>query len=120
QLKSALKDASNAAERSAYMNTYAMALKNPKLRNLAQSYFQTLQKLGKGNDAPNFIAKNLENNTVNLNDYKGQYVVIDVWATWCGPCLRESPYFERTAIKYKNDDTIVFIALSTDENKEKW
>src|SRR5699024_11424190 len=75
QWKSALKDASNAAERSAYMNTYAMALKNPKLRNLAQSYFQTLQKLGKGNDAPNFIAKNLENNTVNLNDYKGQYEI---------------------------------------------
>ncbi len=45
--------------------------------------------------------------------------MLDVWATWCGPCKQESPYFEKIALKYKKQK-VKFAAVSTDENIQKW
>ena len=64
-------------------------------------------------------AKTLNGKSILLSDFKGKFIVIDVWATWCGPCKYESPYFEKMAIKYKKEN-IVFVGLSTDQNAQKW
>ncbi len=71
--------------------------------------------------APDFEAVSLAGNKMNLNDFKGRYVVIDVWATWCAPCRREAPFFERYAEMYAGDK-LAFVSLSVDEgdNAMSW
>lgn len=54
-----------------------------------------------------------------LSDLKGKFIYVDLWATWCGPCIEESPAFEALAEKYKGKD-IVFIPVSTDNQKSAW
>jgi len=56
-----------------------------------------------------------------LEDFKGKYVYIDVWATWCGPCRAEIPFLKKIEEKYHGKN-IVFISISvdTDKDHEKW
>ena len=56
-----------------------------------------------------------------MSDFRGKYVYIDVWATWCGPCKAEIPYLVEVEKKY-HDKNIVFVSLSVDnlKNESKW
>ncbi|MFA7445034.1 MAG: redoxin family protein [Flavobacteriaceae bacterium] len=119
-LKSSLKSASDSQERQELIKTYGEEISNPKLKSLAYNHFTTQEKLAKGNPAQDFVAQNLDGEDVRLSDFKGKFVVIDVWATWCGPCRVESPHFERIAIKNKNNPDIVFMAISVDQKKDDW
>ncbi|MBJ6369519.1 TlpA family protein disulfide reductase [Snuella sedimenti] len=79
-------------------------------------------KLSKGTLSPDF--KNYENydgSKTSLSDFKGKYVYIDVWATWCGPCKAQIPHLEALEKKYQ-DQNIVFISMSVDKEKDydKW
>lgn len=60
----------------------------------------------------------LNGSTFKLNEHQGKVIVINFWATWCGPCLTEMPLFEKTLAKYKNDKDVVFLAITTDEDRE--
>lgn len=67
--------------------------------------------------SPSPIFENYENikgGTTSLSDLKGKYVYIDVWATWCGPCKAEAPYFKKVAETYK-DKNIHFVGISVDD-----
>ena len=50
---------------------------------------------------------------------KGKCIVIDVWATWCGPCLDIAPVFERMSEKYRNSP-VTFMSLSIDDDLSAW
>lgn len=76
--------------------------------------------VSKGKAAPGFTYKDIDGKDVSLASFKGKYVYIDVWATWCGPCKRESPYFEKLAEEYKDNDKIVFMGVSIDQDKDAW
>ncbi|MFN2439664.1 MAG: TlpA family protein disulfide reductase, partial [Chitinophagaceae bacterium] len=54
-----------------------------------------------------------------MANLRGRYVVIDVWATWCAPCKKEAPYFNRFAEQYTSE-SVAFASLSVDENKNAW
>ena len=58
---------------------------------------------------------------IKLSDYagKGKYVLIDFWASWCGPCLREIPNFIEVYEMYK-DKNFEIVGVSLDNNKDKW
>ena len=51
-----------------------------------------------------------------LDSFKGKYVYIDVWATWCGPCIQQIPYLQLLEKEYHKKN-IVFVSISTDENR---
>jgi thiol-disulfide isomerase/thioredoxin len=77
-------------------------------------------KLRKGAEAPSFNGIDYTGKKISLSDFKGKYVFIDVWATWCGPCLKEMPAMNSLASEYKGSADIVFIKISIDANKQLW
>ncbi|HEY6191919.1 MAG TPA: redoxin domain-containing protein [Bacteroidota bacterium] len=65
-------------------------------------------------EANNFTLPDLKGINHSLKDYRGKMVVLDFWATWCGPCVAELPHLQKLADSLKNDPDIVFLAVSTD------
>ena len=79
-----------------------------------------LKKLN-GTDSPSFKYENHKGGFTTLEDLKGKYVYIDVWATWCGPCRQEIPFLQKTEEAYHGKN-IEFVSISIDvmKDKEKW
>jgi len=75
----------------------------------------------KGTQSPAFAYENFKGGSTKLEDFKGKYVYIDVWATWCGPCRQEIPFLQKVEEKY-HDKNIVFTSISVDVAKDhdKW
>ena len=65
-----------------------------------------------------FSLKNLEGNEVSLASLKGKVVVLDFWATWCGPCIASFPGMQKAVNKYKNNDKVAFLFVDTWESQE--
>ncbi|MFT4093041.1 MAG: TlpA disulfide reductase family protein, partial [Niabella sp.] len=63
--------------------------------------------------AHDFELKDVDGNTVKLSDLKGKVVVLDFWATWCGPCKASFPMMQKTVNKYKDDPNVQFLFLHT-------
>lgn len=119
QLKKNLEETTSINVRDSLMAKYVGSIKKQSYKELLFKKHGTFNKLSKGVSAPNFKAYNKDKKEYQLTDFIGKYVIIDVWASWCGPCIRDSPYFEKKALKYKND-SIVFIAMNVDEKEKKW
>jgi thiol-disulfide isomerase/thioredoxin len=67
---------------------------------------------------PDFMVKNDQGKTVNLNSFKGKRVFVNLWATWCGPCRREMPSIESLYNKTKGKK-VEFVMLSLDDDFNK-
>lgn len=76
------------------------------------------ESLGIGVQAPNFKAKTLLGNQISLADQKGKIVILEFWATWCGPCMPEIPHLKLLNSKYSEDEFQI-IGVSLDTNSEK-
>lgn len=72
-----------------------------------------------GKPSPEISAVDVDGKQWTLADFRGKYIYIDMWATWCAPCRREMPYLKALEEKFK-DAQIVFLGLSTDSDKTKW
>ncbi|HLA56839.1 MAG TPA: TlpA disulfide reductase family protein [Flavobacterium sp.] len=87
---------------------------------MAFNQAQAAKKM-QGNASPTFEYENFKGGKTKLEDFKGKYVYIDTWATWCGPCRAEIPHLQRVEEKYKGKN-IEFVSISIDTKKdyEKW
>lgn len=90
---------------------------NAMAEDLDSLYAQSLLKVG--TQAPNFELPTPEGKKVQLSDFKGKYVLIDFWASWCPDCRRISPNVEAIAKEYQGKDLTV-VAVSFDIDKEAW
>lgn len=77
-----------------------------------------LKKEMLNDESPQFTLKDLEGNSVNLADFKGKTVIVDFWATWCGPCIASMPGMQKMVNKYKNDPNVKFLFVDTWQNEE--
>ena len=66
-----------------------------------------------GEDAPNFTLKNLDGKEISLSEFRGKHVLINFWATWCGPCKIEMPSLEALYERFK-DKNFALLAISND------
>nr|WP_197718679.1 TlpA disulfide reductase family protein [Pedobacter schmidteae] len=74
-----------------------------------------------GAKAFNFTFPDVNGKLVSLNDFKGKVVLVDVWATWCGPCVKEIPSLKKLEEAFHGKD-VAFLSVSVDDqkDKEKW
>lgn len=84
-------------------------------------FYNKRKQLAPGQPSPTFNFENHKGGTTSLNDLKGKYVYIDVWATWCGPCKAQIPYLQEVEKVY-HDKNIAFVSISVDtkKNYDKW
>ncbi len=80
---------------------------------------EKVAKVAVGNTIPDGTILNIDSVAIPINQFKGKLLVIDYWATWCSPCLKETPIFKDFAKKYK-DHPIHFITISMDEPFSYW
>ncbi|EEH98315.1 hypothetical protein CSBG_01941 [Clostridium sp. 7_2_43FAA] len=70
--------------------------------------------------APDFEVYNEDGNAIKLSDFKGEKpVVVNIWASWCGPCKAEMPYFENAMEKYGDDVEILMVNLTDGQRETK-
>jgi thiol-disulfide isomerase/thioredoxin len=81
-----------------------------------------VERLAIGAMAPDFEGQDLAGKTVKLSDYRGKVVVLDFWATWCGPCKASLPHTQEVALHYKDQDVVVLANCTSDTRKafEAW
>lgn len=75
--------------------------------------------LAKGQPAPIFNGKTLKGKEKSLTDYRGKFVYLDVWATWCGPCRAEIPSLKQLEKDFAKQD-VVFMSVSIDSKDDPW
>lgn len=77
------------------------------------------ERMKEGNPAPEFTFQNEKGKTVNIKKLKGKVIVLDFWASWCGPCRKEIPNVKKYYAEYK-DKGVQFLSVSIDAKKDAW
>lgn len=78
-----------------------------------------LQKSMLDEAAPSFALYNLDGNKIDIADLKGKVVIVDFWATWCGPCKASFPGMQKVVSKYKDDPSVKFVFVDTWEQGDE-
>jgi len=95
-----------------YLASLEKAVKDKLMADLAKTMINQ--------PAPTFTLKDLDGNTVSLADLKGKVVIVDFWATWCGPCKASFPGMQMAVNKYKDNPNVKFLFVDCWENGDKY
>lgn len=82
-------------------------------------YIQGLKSSGVGNTVANFVLPDPQGKPVDFKSFKGKYVLIDFWASWCAPCRKSFPHMREVYKTFKGEQFEIY-SISIDENKAAW
>lgn len=100
-------------------NAYAKTLIN-ELENRKPGLERAANEFWKGKKAKEFEVIDSSNNVFNLASFSNKIIFIDVWASWCAPCIEKFPVIASLKDKYKADQDVVIIMISIDQDYQKW
>mgnify|MGYP001191517142 CR=1 FL=1 len=101
------------------VETFAASMQQPDFANELKLKVEQVARLLPGKPAFDIKMTDIEGNTHRLSEFKGKVLYLDFWATWCGPCIQQSPHFEALSKEYAGKD-ILFIPISQDTNLKAW
>src|SRR4030095_8456629 len=104
KLKEVIGKVIDTTRREMLMTEFVPKISQAKMQQQILAQHLLLKSLSRGKPAPDFITTALNKDTFSLKSFQGKYVVIDVWATWCGPCRVQSPNFDGLAEQYTSQD----------------
>lgn len=143
QLKSLTKAAADyvAANKSSYVSLFVLSVTRPAFENISEleqqfnlidpsikasaiakdlSSYIAFSKIGSiGSEAMEFTQNDVSDKPVSLSNFRGKYVLIDFWASWCKPCRMENPNLVKAYNKFKNKNFTV-LGVSLDQQKDAW
>ncbi|MBB2147324.1 TlpA disulfide reductase family protein [Pedobacter gandavensis] len=100
---------------------FSSDLKNSASGKAFEARLQTALTLSIGKPALDFNVKSSEGKDVKLSDFKGKYVFLDFWASWCGPCRSEMPHVRNAYNKYKNNGfEVMAVSLDKENKRAEW
>ncbi len=117
-----LSEAKDSQELGRIRDQYMPLIESDKRKKELQDIYELKSANAPGMASPQFIAyENYAGGKNSLSDFLGKYVYIDIWATWCSPCVAEIPYLEKLEKKY-HDKNIAFVSISIDSKRgyDKW
>lgn len=100
-------------------NLVADKIKNPDLSAGLKSRFSDLKYIIPGSPVPNVVLEDRDGNVVTLDRFKGKFLVIDIWATWCVPCVKMIPYLKEQEHFYKGKN-VEFASICISSEKANW
>jgi peroxiredoxin len=119
--KSAVKPEVDLANAIKEFNQYSPRVKATWVGKSVNELITAAKVLALGQPAINFTQNDANGKPVKLSDFKGKYVLLDFWASWCGPCRQENPNVVKVYEKYKYKNfTVLGVSLDNPSQKEAW
>ena len=89
-------------------------------RTKAKADKEKRERMKEGNPAPEFSYPDAKGKMHSLKEFKGKVLVIDFWASWCGPCRAEIPHLKQYYEEFKNNKDVAFLSVSIDAKRADW
>lgn len=103
------------------LNSLSDSLTSYPIVNELRRELKISKSTGIGKPMIDFTLKDTSGKNVSLSDFKGNYIFLDFWASWCAPCRREHPNLKQQFLKYKDENfVIVSVSLDTEEARKAW
>jgi len=102
-------------------NTLSIENQNSSVGVMLQDFLKASKIAGIGQMAPDFTQNDVNGKPVKLSDFRGQYVLLDFWASWCAPCRAENPNVVKAYNQYKPKGfTVLGVSLDSPNGKNAW
>lgn len=113
-------ESTHTKDKEAVLAAYEAYCTDAKAKERVRATYEHYKNIRIGVPLVEFAMEDTKGKAVDMKQFRGKYVYIDCWATWCGPCCAEIPFMEKLYAHYKKNKKLEIISLSLDSNKRKW